>query len=89
MYNIVIKKKAFKVLKNLAADAVNKIYAKIEKLKRTPRPRGCKKLSGKRNLFRVRVGDYRIIYTIDDKEQLVIVLIIGQRKDIYDVLLNL
>jgi mRNA interferase RelE/StbE len=49
----------------------------------TPRPSGCVLLTGYQNRWRVRVGDYRIIYTIEDDRLLVLVIEIGHRSDIY------
>lgn len=56
----------------------------IAALARNPRPHGCKKLSGKlRNTWRLRVGDYRLLYDIDDKARRVVLLDLGHRKQIY------
>lgn len=55
----------------------------VELLARQPRPAGAKKLVGGRGEWRVRTGDYRIIYEIDDGVLLVLVLAIGHRRDIY------
>ncbi|MHC4552478.1 MAG: type II toxin-antitoxin system RelE family toxin [Planctomycetota bacterium] len=48
-----------------------------------PRPHGCKRLKGKQALYRVRTGDYRIIYTLNDNQLLVLVVKIGNRRDVY------
>jgi len=55
----------------------------MEALTRNPRPHGVKKLSGEQNLYRIRAGDYRIIYQIRDKELVVLVLKLGHRRDVY------
>jgi mRNA interferase RelE/StbE len=52
-------------------------------LRENPRPQGVKKLAGEENLYRIREGDYRLIYTIGDKELIVLVVKIGDRKEIY------
>ena len=53
-------------------------------LSQDPRPDGCKKLKGKNSTyFRVRVGNYRIIYTVDDGVLLIVVVAVGHRKEIY------
>ncbi|MEM9216250.1 MAG: type II toxin-antitoxin system RelE/ParE family toxin [Cyanobacteria bacterium P01_F01_bin.150] len=53
-------------------------------LAQNPRPDGCKKLKGKNKIyFRVRVGNYRIIYTVDDGVLLIVVVAVGHRKEIY------
>jgi mRNA interferase RelE/StbE len=55
----------------------------MDKLAQDPRPPGAKKLHGEPGLFRVRAGDYRVIYTVRDKVLLVLVLAIGHRRDVY------
>jgi len=56
----------------------------VKSLENTPRPKGCKKLRGFANLWRVRIGDYRIVYAIKEVTLLIDVRAIGLRKDIYD-----
>ena len=56
----------------------------IEFLGDDPRPPGCRKLAGTTDRYRVRVGDYRIIYRIDDGKVTVLVLVIGHRREVYD-----
>lgn len=84
MYQIIIKKSAEKELGRLPAKDVRKISTAIDGLATTPRPPGSKKLEGQREtLWRIRVGDYRIIYQIEDSIKIVEVRRIGHRKDIY------
>ena len=59
------------------------IGERIDALKADPRPLGSQKLKGQDNLHRIRSGDYRIIYAIRDDQLLVLVVRIGDRKDIY------
>ena len=49
-----------------------------------PRPAGCKKLSGQANTYRVRVGDFRILYDVEDEVLVVLVVQIGNRREVYD-----
>ena len=56
----------------------------IEALSDDPRPQGCRKLAGTSDRYRIRVGDYRIIYRIDDGKVVVLVLLIGHRREVYD-----
>jgi mRNA interferase RelE/StbE len=56
----------------------------IEALSDDPRPNGCRKLAGTSDRFRIRVGDYRIIYRVDDGKVTVLVLVIGHRREVYD-----
>ena len=60
-----------------------RITAKIDALANQPRPPGVEKLHGRRNRYRLRVGDYRIIYEIQDRILLVLIVDIGHRKEIY------
>jgi mRNA interferase RelE/StbE len=82
-YQVVLSKTAEKDLSKLSAQVVNKIVPVIASLADNPRPTGCKKLKGFENLWRVRIGNYRAIYAIEDVILLVDVREIGHRKDIY------
>ena len=55
----------------------------MKSLQHDPRPSGVKKLGGEDDLYRIREGDYRIIYTVQDKELIVLVVKIGDRKEVY------
>ncbi len=81
-YNINIKKRASKVLENLSNVDYQRVRDSIRELATTPRPFGCLKLTG-RNAWRIRVGVYRIIYTINDSQLTIVVIDIGHRRDIY------
>ena len=59
------------------------LLARIHKLASNPRPNGVEKLEGEENLYRIRSGNYRILYTINDKQLLVLVVKIADRKDVY------
>ncbi len=83
MYQVLIEKPARKQLEKLPPQIYEMLVAAIAALSDNPRPSGCKKLTG-RNAYRIRVGDYRIIYTIDDGQLVVIVLAVGHRKHIYE-----
>jgi len=82
-YTVVFAKSAEKELTSLPAKAIEKIVAAILLLEENPRPNGCKKLKGFTNLWRIRIGNYRVIYRIDDVIMLVDVREVGDRKDIY------
>jgi mRNA interferase RelE/StbE len=56
----------------------------IESLATDPRPPGCRKLAGTSDRYRTRIGDYRIIYRVDDGKVTVLVLLIGHRREVYD-----
>jgi mRNA interferase RelE/StbE len=83
MYEVLIARSAEKQLKKLPAQVQRKIAAVIMSLAIDPRPYGTKKLTGTVNSYRVRVGDYRVIYDIYEREIVVSVLKIGHRRDIY------
>ena len=68
----------------LAANAIERIQPKIRELANDPRPPGCKKLRGAKNLWRIRVGDYRVVYTVDDIAKTVDVTRIAHRREVYD-----
>ena len=59
-----------------------RIFPKIKALGTDPRPNGCKKLSGGRDEWRIRVGDYRVIYTVDDDKKIVKVTRIAHRREV-------
>lgn len=83
MHAISITKQAAKDLEVLPKQTQSKIATAIDGLANEPRPPGCKKLRGATNAYRIRVGDYRLIYTVEDDRLTVAVLKIGHRKDIY------
>lgn len=82
-YEIIIRKSALKALENIPEPDFSKINKTISALARNPRPNGYIKLQG-RNGFRVRQGDYRIIYQVLYMKLVVDVIPIGHRKDIYE-----
>ena len=81
-YKITIKKSAAKELEDIPKKDLQKIIKRIQSLAQNPRPQGAQKLSGQQH-FRVRQGDYRIIYSIDDKDLVVDIVKIGHRREIY------
>ena len=83
MYTIEIAPAAERALKKLAADIQKRIIKVLLKLEADPRPSGVKKLSGEDNLYRARVGDYRIVYQIRDNELVVLVVRVAHRREVY------
>ena len=83
-YRLALTESAEKELHRLTKTVVERIAARIEKLSASPRPNGCKKLKGGANEWRIRVGDYRIVYSIDDAQKLVDVVRIAHRKEVYE-----
>jgi len=81
-YKIEIKKSAFKELNKISFKDLKKVLKKIQDLSITPRPQGCIKLTNQEN-YRIRVGNYRILYSIEDDILTIYVVKIGHRKNIY------
>jgi mRNA interferase RelE/StbE len=82
-YKILIKPSAVKELKKISNPDFDRITEKIRKLSSDPRPKGCEKLS-QQEKYRVRQGNYRIIYLVDDAKQEVIIYKIGHRREVYN-----
>ena len=82
-YQIVFARSARKELETLPQRLGRQVLRRIEGLSATPRPTGCRKLVGSDNLWRLRVGDYRVIYAIDDAGRLVDVIGVRHRRDAY------
>ena len=83
-YRIEFAPSAERAFRKLTRDLQDRLGKTIDKLALNPLPNGVKKLSGEINLFRVRVGDYRIIYQMKSSELIILVVRVGHRKDIYD-----
>ncbi|HHH72508.1 MAG TPA: type II toxin-antitoxin system RelE/ParE family toxin [Sulfuricurvum sp.] len=81
-YNIEIKKSAAKEIAALPQNDLVRIVEKIQGLSDDPRPPGCKKLSGDEK-YRLRAGNYRILYKIEDSELIIYVVKVGHRRDVY------
>ena len=81
-YSVRIKRSAAKELESIALKDRRRIVHRIESLGTDPRPPGCEKLSGEEK-YRLRQGDYRILYEIVDRQLVVMVVKIGNRRDVY------
>ena len=82
-YRIEVKPSAADALARIPQPHRGRIVRKIDRLADNPRPRGAKPLKGRLSLYRIRVGDYRVIYQIQDDALLVLVVRIGSRGDVY------
>ena len=82
-YTVTFARSARRELEGLPAKVAERVLAKIESLARQPRPSGCKKLRGPSNLWRVRVGEHRIVYEIDDRNRMVDIVIVRHRGEAY------
>jgi mRNA interferase RelE/StbE len=81
-YRVILPKSAQKALDRLPDQISGRILTALAGLETQPRPSGCKKLRGE-SAWRIRVGDYRVIYEIHDKVLQVIVVTIGHRREVY------
>jgi len=83
-YSVEWKRSAAKELKSLPHNVVLRILSKVEGLSSDPYPDGVKKLVGAEHTYRVRVGDYRIVYSIWSSKLLIEIVRVGHRKDVYE-----
>ena len=83
IYRVVLAASAEKELHGLPKKMVARIFPCLEDLSSDPRPRGCKKLKGGDKEWRIRVGDYRIVYVINDTAKTVDVSRIAHRREVY------
>ena len=81
-YRVILPKSVQKELDRLPGDVVRRILARLAELETNPRPTNVKKLKG-RNAWRIRVGDYRVIYEIHDRQLQILVITIGHRREVY------
>lgn len=83
-YRILIKRSAAKELERLGTKSDRaRIVERIQALATDPRPHGCEKLTGYADRFRVRQGNYRVVYLVDDQQRDVTIFKIGDRREIY------
>ena len=81
-YCVIFSRSARKQMEKLSGETETRIIAKLSELEANPRPSGCKKLKN-RDAWRIRIGDYRVIYEIHDKVLQVIVVTVGHRREVY------
>ncbi len=85
MYEIYLGRTAEKDLKKLDKTLFKRIIIRIKELSKNPHPRGCKKIVGSENDWRIRIGDYRIIYEIDESLKRVVVMRVKPRGSAYSL----
>ena len=83
MYDVYIERTAERDLKRLSPSDFYRILSRIKALAGNPRPKGCHKLSGSKTDWRIRIGNYRVIYEIDEKVKAVKVLRVKHRREVY------
>jgi mRNA interferase RelE/StbE len=82
-YSVVFARSARRELEGLDATVARRIISRVEALATDPRPRGCVKLQGAADLWRIRIGDYRVVYSLGDNERLVDIRVVRHRSDAY------
>ena len=83
MYEVLIERTAERDLQSLPSNILNRIVPRIKALAENSRPSGCHKLTGSRNDWRIRVGDYRVVYEVDDKRRQVRIFRVRHRREVY------
>jgi mRNA interferase RelE/StbE len=83
-YQVVISKTAQKEIRSLQNSDLKKVLATIKSLSEDPRPSGCKKLVASKNTYRIRIGNYRVLYFIEDTIRIVEISGVRHRKEAYD-----
>ncbi len=83
MYEVYIEKAAENDLKRLPTNTFHRIIPQIRTLAENPRPSGCRKLTGSKNDWRIRIGDYRVLYEIDEKTKAVRIMRVRHRREAY------
>ena len=81
-YRVILKRPAEKELDALQANIRERITKRLLALEENPRPSGIKKLQGEES-YRLRVGDYRVLYSVDDQLKRVVILAVGHRREVY------
>jgi mRNA interferase RelE/StbE len=82
-YALTFRPAALRALRKLDRQIAERIKAATEALRDDPRPSGAKMLTGSHGLWRIRIGDYRVVYTVDDQRRIVRVAAAGHRRDVY------
>jgi mRNA interferase RelE/StbE len=83
VYEVYLERAAERDLRRLSAENFHRIASRIKRLAGNPRPSGCRKITGSESDWRIRVGDYRVIYEIDDKARAVKVMRVRHRREAY------
>jgi mRNA interferase RelE/StbE len=83
VHKVFLEKRAEREIKKLPAEIFYRIIPQLKALSENPKPSGCRKITGSKNYWRIRIGDYRIIYEIDEGEKAVKVMRIRHRREVY------
>ena len=82
-YTTQFKRSVYRALQRLPQNVRRRIIAAIEALATDPRPEGCRKLQAPADLWRIRVGDYRVVFSIDDEVLVILILRVAHRSHVY------
>lgn len=83
MYEVLLERRAERDIKRLLEEIFHRIIPRLKALSDNPKPSGCRKITGSQNDWRIRIGDYRVIYEIDDRAKAVRIMRIRHRRDAY------
>ncbi|MCI0483081.1 MAG: type II toxin-antitoxin system RelE/ParE family toxin [candidate division NC10 bacterium] len=83
-YAITFARSARRELEALETAIVNRMFPKIEALAKEPRPAGCRKIRGEKHLWRIRIGDYRVVYAVYDDKRIVDIIAVRHRSEAYE-----
>ena len=83
MYEVHLERAAENDLRRLSATAFHRIIPHIRALAENPRPSNCRKLTGSKDDWRIRIGDYRVLYEIDEKAKAVKIMRVRHRREVY------
>lgn len=83
MHEVYLERSAERDIKRLSADDFRRLILHIQALAENPRPPGCRKITGSKSDWRIRIGEYRVIYEIDDRNKAVRVMRIRHRREAY------
>ena len=83
MYRVLLERAAEKDLSRLSSEIHDRVIGAIQSLAQNPRPPGCRKLTGSKSDWRIRVGDYRVVYEIADAVRIVRVNRVRHRREVY------
>ncbi len=83
IYEVQISRTAERQLARLERTTQQRVAAAMQALAQDPRPRGCRKLQGYEDVYRIRVGRYRLLYSVSDNTVVVVILKVGHRRSVY------
>ena len=82
-YSITFARSARKELQGLERPFALRMLSAIESLADDPRPSGCRKIRGSKDLWRIRIGDYRVVYSVEDASRVIDIVVVRHRSDAY------